>query len=94
MAQIFNGTRNKTDRPQKRATAEQMGARKELSDNREASRARKIDTRRKILLGGGLMALARAGDKDALTLMQKIIDHQSRDLDRKTFANWSVTNSE
>ena len=94
MAKIFKGNRNKTSRPQARATAEQMDARKELTDNRAASRARKLDTRRKILLGGGLMALARAGDRDALALVQKIIDHQSRDLDRKAFADWSVTNPE
>jgi hypothetical protein len=71
-----------------------MTARKELTDARQKTMVRKLDTRRKILLGGGLMALARSGDKEAQALVQKIIDHQSRVLDRKAFADWSVTNTE
>ncbi|SMX30609.1 hypothetical protein TRP8649_04753 [Pelagimonas phthalicica] len=94
MAQVFKGTRDKKQGRKENATADQISAREDLAQARSQTRARKLDTRRKILLGGGLLALARAGDETATALVHKIINHQFRDIDQKAFEGWSVTSGE
>ncbi len=51
---------------------------------REVAAERKKDTRRKIVLGGGLLDLAKT-DKDASALVTKLIAGLTRDQDRKLF---------
>lgn len=85
MAKIFRETKadtgeKETDRARRSsATNEQMLARAELELARKKTKARKLDTRRKVILGGGLIALARNGDEDAQRLMKKIIEHHQNE---------------
>lgn len=51
---------------------------------REVAAERKKDTRRKIVLGGALLDLAKA-DKDASALLTKLIAGLTRDQDKKLF---------
>ena len=75
------------DRAQKRY--EQARARLQALRNREAARERKIDTRRKVILGGALMDLA-TRDSNAAALLDRLIRNLPRDQDRKTFDGWSL----
>lgn len=75
------------DRAQKRY--EQARARLQALRNREAARERKIDTRRKVILGGALMDLA-ARDSNAAVLLDRLIRNLPREQDRKTFDGWSL----
>ncbi|MEO0915700.1 MAG: hypothetical protein AAFY31_01775 [Pseudomonadota bacterium] len=63
--------------------------RKELTAARVRTKARKLDTRRKIVLGGGLIALARNGDTAAQQLIQKIIEHHDTERHQSPFDGWS-----
>ena len=53
--------------------------------NREATKARKLDTRRKIILGGALMDLA-ARDESAARMLERLVRNLPREQDRKMFA--------
>lgn len=75
------------DRAQKRY--EQAKARLQALRNREAARERKIDTRRKVILGGALMDLA-TRDSNAAAMLDRLIRNLPRDQDRKTFEGWSL----
>ena len=75
------------ERAQKRY--EQAKARLQALRNREAARERKIDTRRKVILGGALMDLA-TRDSNAAVLLDRLIRNLPRDQDRKTFDGWSL----
>lgn len=74
------------DRAQKRY--EQAKARLQALRNREAARERKIDTRRKVILGGALMDLA-TRDSSAAVLLDRLIRNLPREQDRKTFDGWN-----
>lgn len=74
------------------ASDEQLKAREELSAARMKTKARKLDTRRKIVLGGGLIALARGGDTAAQHLIQKIIEHSDSEGRQSPFTDWLPSN--
>ena len=74
------------DRAQKRY--EQVKARLQALRNREAARERKIDTRRKVILGGALMDLA-TRDSNAAAMLDRLIRNLPREQDRKTFEGWN-----
>lgn len=75
------------DRARKRY--EQARARLQALRNREAARERKIDTRRKVILGGALMDLA-TRDPNATAMLDRLIRNLPREQDRKTFDGWSL----
>ena len=75
------------ERAQKRY--EQARARLQALRNREAARERKIDTRRKVILGGALMDLA-TRDSNAAAMLDRLIRNLPREQDRKTFDGWSL----
>ena len=57
--------------------------------NREATRKRKLDTRRKVILGGALLDLAER-DSNAAAMLDRLIRNLSREQDRKAFVEWDV----
>lgn len=67
----------------------QAKARLQALKNREATRQRKLDTRRKVILGGALMDLAER-DSNAAAMLDRLIRNLSRKQDRKAFAEWDV----
>ncbi len=71
----------------------QAKARLQAIRNREATRKRKLDTRRKVIIGGALIDLAER-DNNAATMLDRLIRNLTRDQDRKAFENWSSSNSE
>lgn len=62
----------------------QAKARLQGLKNREATKARKIDTRRKIILGGALMDLA-GRDDGAAKMLDRLVRNLPREQDRKAF---------
>ena len=58
--------------------------------NREATRARKLDTRRKIILGGALVDLA-TRDSNAAAMLDRLIRNLARAQDHKAFEGWDRT---
>lgn len=70
------------DRAEKRYA--QAKARLQALRNREATRQRKLDTRRKVILGGALLDLAER-DSGAAAMVDRLIRNLSRDQDRKAF---------
>ena len=67
----------------------QARARLQALKNREAAKERKLDTRRKVILGGALIDLA-ARDVNASAMLDRLIRNLPRDQDRKTFDGWQV----
>ena len=65
----------------------QAKARLQALRNREATKQRKLDTRRKVILGGALLDLAER-DSGAAAMVDRLIRNLSRDQDRKAFADW------
>ena len=63
---------------------EQARARLQALKNREATKSRKIDTRRKVILGGALMDLA-TRDTGAAAMLDRLIRNLPREQDRKAF---------
>ncbi len=57
--------------------------------NRAATRQRKLETRRKIILGGALVDLAER-DNSAALMLDRLIRNLSRGQDRKAFAEWEA----
>lgn len=57
--------------------------------NREATKARKLDTRRKIILGGALVDLAER-DSNAAAMIERLIRNLPREQDRKAFEGWDA----
>lgn len=57
--------------------------------NREATKARKLDTRRKIILGGALVDLAER-DSNAAAMIERLVRNLPREQDRKAFEGWSA----
>ena len=75
------------DRAEKRYA--QAKARLQALRNKEATRQRKLDTRRKVILGGALMDLAER-DTGAATMLERLIRNLSREQDRKAFTEWQT----
>ena len=67
----------------------QAKARLQALKNREAARERKLDTRRKVILGGALIDLA-ARDSNAAAMLDRLVRNLPRDQDRKTFEDWDA----
>lgn len=65
----------------------QAKARLQGLKNREAARQRKLDTRRKVILGGALLDLAER-DSGAAAMLDRLVRNLSRQQDRKAFADW------
>ena len=55
--------------------------------NRAATAARKMDTRRKVILGGALVDLA-GRDESAATMLDRLVRNLPREQDRKAFVGW------
>lgn len=68
----------------------QAKARLQALRNREATRQRKLDTRRKVILGGALMDLAER-DSGAAAMLDRLIRNLPREQDRKAFTDWEVS---
>lgn len=62
----------------------QAKARLQAIRNREATRKRKLDTRRKVIIGGALIDLAERDDSAAI-MLDRLIRNLTRDQDRKAF---------
>ena len=75
------------DRAEKRYA--QAKARLLALKNREATKARKLDTRRKIILGGALVDLAER-DSNAVAMIERLIRNLPREQDRKAFEGWDA----
>ncbi len=55
--------------------------------NRAATAARKMDTRRKVILGGALVDLA-SRDEGAAAMLDRLVRNLPREQDRKAFVGW------
>ncbi|MGR3640316.1 mobilization protein [Alterinioella nitratireducens] len=67
----------------------QAKARLQSIRNREATKQRKLDTRRKVILGGALLDLAER-DSGAAAMLDRLVRNLPREQDRKAFADWSA----
>ena len=56
--------------------------------NRASTAARKMDTRRKVILGGALVDLA-GRDETAAAMLDRLVRNLPRDQDRKAFVGWT-----
>jgi hypothetical protein len=72
---------------------EQAKARLQSARARKATEDRKIDARRKIILGGALIEQA-SRDPDVTRLLKSLVDGLARAQDRKAFDGWSPPASE
>ena len=75
------------DRAEKRLA--QARARVQALRSREATRQRKLDTRRKVILGGALVELA-GRDDGARAMLDRIVRGLARQQDRAAFDGWSL----
>ena len=66
----------------------QAKARLQALRNRAATEARKMDTRRKVILGGALVDLA-GQDTTAAAMLDRLVRNLPREQDRKAFEGWS-----
>ncbi len=66
----------------------QAKARLQALKNRAATQARKLDTRRKVILGGALVDLA-ARDANAAAMLDRLVRKLPREQDRKAFEGWA-----
>ena len=66
---------------------EQAKARLQAARARKAVRERKLQPRRKIILGGALIERA-TRDRDAARLLAALVDGLTREQDRKAFEDW------
>lgn len=65
----------------------QAKARVQALRNREATKQRKLDTRRKVILGGALVDLA-ARDDAAAAMLDRLIRNLAREQDQAAFVGW------
>lgn len=70
-----------------RPTKAQLEARQERAEAVKADKARRLDTRRKVVLGGALIALARS-QPDVVSAINRLISTMP-EKDRKLFDGWS-----
>ena len=68
---------------------EQARARLQALKNREATKQRKLDTRRKVILGGALVDLAERDD-GARAMLERLVRNLVREQDREVCDGWSV----
>ena len=68
----------------------QAKARVQSIKARQATAERKKDTRRKIILGGGLLERAKRGDAAAAQLLREIVGDLNRPVDKKAFEGWRI----
>ena len=68
----------------------ELQARRERLVALERERARKRDTKRRIVLGGGLIAAARQGDSEARRIIASVVNHLDRNADRAAFDGWEI----
>ena len=66
----------------------QAKARLQALRNRAATEARKLDTRRKVILGGALVDLA-GRDATAAALLDRLVRNLPREQDRRAFEGWT-----
>ena len=57
--------------------------------NREATKSRKMDTRRKVILGGALVDLAER-DSSAAAMLDRLLRNLPREQDRVAFEGWTL----
>jgi len=67
----------------------QAQARLQSLKARASVKARKLDTRRKIILGGALLERAERGDNTAGQLVDEVVNSLIRKADKAAFADWS-----
>ena len=72
-----------------RKRAEQAKARLQALEARASQQARKLDTRRKVILGGLLIDAAEKDDRFA-RVITALMERISRDQDRKAFEGWQA----
>ncbi len=83
-------TETELERAEKRYA--QAKARLLTLKNRAATQARKLDTRRKIILGGALIDLA-ARDEGAAAMLDRLVRNLPREQDRKAFVGWTPSDA-
>lgn len=74
---------------QARKRVDQAKARLDALNARVAAEGRRLDTRRKIILGG-LLIDAASKDKRFAGIVSELIHRISRDQDRKPFEGWTL----
>ena len=79
-------TETALERAEKRYS--QAKARLQALKNRAATQERKLDTRRKIVLGGALIDLA-ARDSSAAAMLDRLVRNLPREQDRRVFVGWT-----
>ena len=67
----------------------QAKARLQALKNREATKSRKMDTRRKVILGGALLDLA-TRDSGAAAMVDRLLRNLPRERDRAAFDGWTL----
>lgn len=67
----------------------QAKARLQALKNRETTRQRKMDTRRKVILGGALLDLAER-DTGAAAMLDRLVRNLPRAQDQKAFVDWNA----
>jgi hypothetical protein len=67
----------------------QAKARLQALKNRETTRQRKMDTRRKVILGGALLDLAER-DSNAAAMLDRLVRNLPRAQDQKAFVDWDA----
>lgn len=70
----------------------QAKARLQALKNRETTRQRKMDTRRKVILGGALLDLAER-DSNAAAMLDRLVRNFPRAQDQKAFVDWGGPSS-
>ena len=71
---------------------EQARNRLQAAKARESTKQRKLDARRKIILGGALLDLADR-DEGAAAMVDRLLRNLPREQDRKTFDGWKLAPS-
>lgn len=84
MVQFIDDTAPKSQPRGKKQTEAQIDAAKELKEARAGADARRLETRRKVVIGGALMAMAKS-DPDAARILAQIKRSQVRPSERKLF---------
>ncbi|WP_246082684.1 hypothetical protein [Rubellimicrobium rubrum] len=79
-------TETELERAEKRYA--QAKARLQALRNRAATEARKLDTRRKVILGGALVDLA-GRDASAAAMLDRLVRNLPREQDRRAFEGWT-----
>ncbi len=71
-----------------RAEKRYAKARLQALKNRAATQERKLDTRRKVILGGALVDLA-SRDASAAAMLDRLVRNLPREQDRRAFVGWT-----